>query len=492
MKYSFFQTAKTYMSIPYSFKKYKNSGIKGALVLFSTCLLASCSSFLDVTPLSDNSVENFYKTEREIDQAVVAIYDGVQTLVRPGYLDHFGEVVSDNSYNFATTPNGGAYADFDNFNLQTNNNFINRFWEAAYNGVQRANVVLNRIEGVEIEATKKNILKGEALFLRALTYSYLTQIWGDVPLVLDETKNPMDHIGRVRDSRAAVTEQIIQDLTAAVGFLPESYSAVDEGRVTKGAAHALLARLYLIEKDYAKVIQHADHVIGSGQYRLDDSYENFFNPNAGSAENIFYISFKSGTNSEGFPYQNINHDYNNTASYDLRATYKDDPRLAMNVAPTNIGTFYSKKIHNEEVNNDNTIDVRIVVIRYADVLLMKAEALNQQSFPNAEALKLLNAVRDRADMKLYSSADVASSQDFQTKLMAERRIEFAFENLRWFDLIRTGTAVDVMSNKGKGGQNENSASALPYTFDKAYLLFPIPQAQIDASANSLTQNPGYN
>lgn len=464
----------------------KNIQLYIALFLFS-----SCSSFIDVTPLSDNSVDNFYKTEQEIDQAVVSIYDGVQTLVRPAYLDLFGEITSDNSYNFATTPNGGANANFDNFSLATNNTYLNRFWTASYAAIQRANIVLSRMEGVTIAEQKKNQRKGEALFLRSLVYFYLVQIWGDVPLVLDETKNPISHIEKTRDKKLEILNQIISDLKIAEDLLPASYTAIDQGRATKAASQALLARIYLHMKEYTKVVEYTDKVINSKLYTLDTQYETFFDTKKVSQENIFVINFKSGTNSEGYPFSNINHDYDNTASYDLMNYYKSDPRLNFNVAPTAINTFYSKKIHNTLVNSDNTINVRIIVLRYADILLMKAEALNNISYPNNDAIGLVNEVRKRSGLNDLTFTDLISKELFQLKLMDERRIEFAFENLRWFDLVRTGMASKVMSTKNFGGQRENSGSGLPYTFKDEFVLFPVPQAQIDASGGKLSQNLGY-
>lgn len=455
-------------------------------------IMSSCSSFIDVTPLSDNSVDNFYKTEQEMDQAVVAIYDGVQTLVRPAYLDLFAEITSDNTYNFATTPNGGANANFDNFNLATNNTYLNRFWTASYAAIQRSNIVLSRIDAVTIPDLKKNGRKGEALFLRSLVYFYLVQIWGDVPLVLDETKNPISHIDKGRDAKSKILDQILVDLKSAEEFLPVTYGSIDQGRVTKGAAQALLARVYLHMKDYPNVIDYTNKVISSSNYELDVEYETFFDTKKVSKENIFVINFKSGTNSEGYPFSNVNHDYDNTASYDLMNYFKDDPRLNFNVSPTAINTFYSKKLHNTAVNTDNTINVRIIVLRYADILLMKAEALNFTNYPNTEALTLVNKVRNRSGLSAVSFVDLSSKYLFHNKLMDERRIEFAFENLRWFDLVRTGMASQVMSVKNLGGQRENSASGLPYTFKDTFLLFPIPQTQIDASGGNLIQNPGYN
>lgn len=466
--------------------------MKYIIPLLLVLSLSSCKKYIELKPLSENSVDNFYKSESDINQAVVATYDGVQTLMRPAHLDHFGEVRSDNSYNFATTPGGGVNADFDNFNLTSANTNLNRYWTASYSAIQRANIVLSRIDAINMDETVKRTRKGEVKFLRALTYFYLVQIWGDVPLVIEETKDPMSFIGQGRTPAEQVYNQLILDLNEAAEMLPASYNTANDGRVTQSAAHALLARVYLVRKDYPKVLEFANKVITTGLYALDTDYRNIFKYNGNTKEVIFKISFKSGTNSEGFPFLNVNHDYDNTASKDLMETYKNDPRLAANVTESGIKTFYSNKIHNTTVGADNTLDIRIVVLRYADILLMKAEALNETAFPSTEALTLLNQVRTRfAANTARSQADVNTKASWQTALMDERRIEFAFENLRWFDLLRTGLAKTVMTLKSGGGANNNSASALPYTFADRDLLFPVPQAQIDASGGSLAQNPGY-
>jgi len=454
--------------------------------------LFSCESYIDLKPLAENSVDNFYNTASDLEQAVIATYDGLQTSVRPGYLDHFAEVRSDNTYNFATTPAGGAYADFDNFNLTSANDRLNVFWHNSYLTIQRANIVLNRIDAITMDETIKESRKGEVKFIRALTYFYLVQIWGDVPLVVEETTDPISFIGQTRTPAAEVYNQIITDLTEAAGELPATVNTANDGRVTQGAALGLLARVYLVRKDYQKVIEYTNQVINSGLYSLDADYAGIYDYAKKSNEVIFKVFFKSGTNSEGFPYLNVNHDYNNTAARDFMETFKNDPRLDAIVDTSNIGTYYGNKVHNENVSTDNTIDIKTVILRYADILLMKAEALNELQYPSQEALDLLNQVHTRAKPNLaFNLADFTSKNQFLEAILKERRIEFAFENLRWFDLVRTGKALEVMSAKNTGGGRPNAASALPYTISESDLLFPIPQVQIDASSGNLKQNPGY-
>ena len=467
--------------------------MRNTIFIILACFLVSCSDFIDLSPLAENSMATFYKTEAEIDQAVIAAYDGVQSLMRPARLDHFGEVRSDNSYNFATTPGGGQNADFDNFNLQSSNTPLNTFWHQSYLTIQRSNIVLNRIDDIDMNDSKKNARKGEVKFLRALTYFYLAQIWGDVPLVLEETTDPMIFIGQGRNPVEEVYRQIITDLEEAASLLPDKVESSDDGRVTAPAAKSLLARVYLVRNDHQKVLDYTNQVINANLYELDSDYARIFDYSFHSKEVIFKISFKSGTNSEGFPFQNMNHDYDNTASRDFMETFKNDPRRELNVTETDIATFYSNKIHHFNVNAiDNTIDIKIVVLRYADVLLMKAEALNKISYPSSEALELLNKVRTRvAGITPYSASDYSSQDDFLNLILNERRIELAFENLRWFDLLRTGKALEVMREKSGGGANLNAASALPYMIEQKDLLFPIPQTQIDASGGALLQNPGY-
>lgn len=467
--------------------------MKNIIYLFGILLLISCESELDLTPLAQNSAENFYNTESDLEQAVIATYDGVQSNMRPGLHDHFGEVRSDNTYNFATTPAGGAYADFDNFNLTSSNSRLNPYWSNSYQTIQRANIVLSRIGDISMDDDKREVRKGEVKFLRALTYFYLVQIWGDVPLVLEETTDPMAFIGVLRDPAEDVYSQIILDLTEAVSALPTQVATEDDGRVTKGAANSLLARVNLVLNQYDQVIEYTDKVINSGLYELDSDYSAIFDYHQNSNEEIFKIHFKSGTNSEGFPYLNVNHDYNNTASRDLMNTYENDARFKYVVDTTGIETYFGRKIHNEVVNSDNTIDIKIIILRYADILLMKAEALNALNYPSTEALEILNTVHTRVsgNEEEYTLSDFSSQNDFLDAILNERRIEFAFENLRWFDLVRTDRAIEVMNSKNVGGNNPNAASALPYSFTEKHLLFPIPQEQIDASGGSITQNPGY-
>ncbi|MDB5264406.1 MAG: hypothetical protein JWQ14_3689 [Adhaeribacter sp.] len=454
--------------------------------------LISCESYIDLKPLAENSVDNFYNTASDIEQAVIATYDGLQTSVRPGYLDHFAEVRSDNTYDFATTPAGGAYADFDNFNLTSANDRLNVFWHNSYLTIQRANIVLNRIDGITMDETVKGARKGEVKVIRALTYFYLVQIWGDVPLVIEETTDPIASINHTRTPLVEVYNQIIKDLTEAAEVLPATVNAANDGRITKGAAFGLLARVYLVRKDYPKVVEYTDRVINSNLYSLNADYAGIFEYAKKSNEVILKVDFKSGTNSEGFPYLNVNHDYNNTAARDFMETFKNDPRLDAIVDTTNIRTYSSPKVHNENVNTDNTINIRIVVLRYADILLMKAEALNELSFPSQTALNLLNQVHTRVKPSTALTMTGLTTKDqFLEAILKERRVEFAFENLRWFDLVRTGKVMAVMSAKNVGGDKPNAASALPYTFSETDLLFPIPQVQIDASSGNLTQNPGY-
>lgn len=456
-------------------------------------LTVSCESTLDLTPLSQNNVNSFYNTESDLEQAVVATYDGVQEIMQAGYLDHFGEVRSDNTYNFATTPAGGAYADFDNFNLTSSNNRLNAYWHNAYLGIQRANIVLSRIDGVDMDDQRREIRKGEVKFLRALQYLYLVQIWGDVPLVLEETEDAISFIGQTRNPKQEVYDQIIKDLAEAAAVLPETIGAEDDGRASKGAANGLLARTYLTLGNYEKVLEYVNKVISSGVYSLDPDYGAIFDYGHKSDEVIFKVLFKSGTNSEGFSFPNVNHDYNNTAARDFMETFKDDARLDAVVDTSLIGTYYSNKIYNENVNSsDNTIDIKIVVLRYSDILLMKAEALNANQYPDQEAFDLLNMVHTRqVGNAPIQQGEIGSKDAFLDAVLNERRIEFSFENQRWFDLVRTGKAQAVMQSKNVGGDKPNSASALPFTFKETDLLFPIPQPQIDASGGSLEQNPGY-
>ena len=469
---------------------------------------SSCSDFLEQNPQTDLSENDFYKTADDIASAVNGAYSSLQESDIYGNWYVFGEIPSDNTRNqlsgSVTTQN-----EFDQFYIDTQNSMIANFWKAAYKVINRTNTVLGRINGIEINAELANRYKLECKFIRALMYFNLVRVYGDVPLVLKKI-SISESYEILREPKENVYNQIIADLKEAQG-LPVSYSTAEDGRATQGAAKALLADVYMTLHKYTEAETILAEIINSGRYSLlentpgslnIDGYKNVFSPvNHNSKEGIFEIQFLKGGYGEGSNYANNfapensgtnvvavgGTGGNNIPEMDIYNAYEEgDLRRDFSMS---LG-YYDNRKNNEWVESryvckfmdvpyqNNDASNNYPVIRYADVILMYAEALNQNG-KTAEACKYLNMTRRRGfgyQPTETSPVDLQTTDKAQFALMVEqeRRVELAFENHRWFDLIRTGRAVEVMKSKG-------------FSLNETNLICPIPQKQIDVNPK-LTQN----
>jgi len=478
---------------------------KTALLVF---LLSSCGkSFVDLQPVSSITTGNFYKTPEDFKNAVNGTYNALRsggTYGADSYI--FGEIRSDNSIPVAS----GSVTDqdeFDRFYIRTTNPFINNRWSNGYSAIARCNAILGRIGAITMVDAVKNQYTGEAKFLRALFYFNLVCTFGDVPLVLKEISNPDEGYEYGRNPKADVYAQIEKDLTEAADALPVSYTGADVGRATKGAAKAILGRVLLTQKKYAPAAAQLKAVIDLQQYNLVPVYADFFKvSNKNNKEAIFDVQYKSGGVGQGnswpnsFAPQNSGNAVimfggggNNTPSDDLVNDYEaGDQRKAATVATSYVnasgatipGNFVKKYFDVPTVNNDNGNN--IPVIRYADVLLMYAECLNEAGYvAGGDAFTYLNNIRKRAGLNDLTAATVPNQAAFRLVMEHERRVEFAFENLRWYDLVRTDRAITVMNGKAAQINLVN-----PVTTKN--LVFPIPQSQIDINKTKITQNEGSN
>ena len=476
--------------------KLKYNLIAIALLGFS---FSSCSDFLEQNPQTDLSENDFYKTADDILSAVNGVYSSLQEGDIYGNWYVFGEIPSDNTRNQLS----GSVTTQNEFSMIAN------FWKAAYKVINRTNTVLGRIDGIEINTELANRYKLECKFIRALMYFNLVRVYGDVPLVLKEI-SISESYDILREPKENVYNQIIADLKEAQD-LPVSYSTAEDGRATQGAAKALLANVYMTLHKYAEAETILAEIINSGRYSLlentpgslnIDGYKNVFSPvNHNSKEGIFEIQFLKGGYGEGSNYANNfapensgtnvvavgGTGGNNIPEMDIYNAYEEgDLRRDFSMS---LG-YYDNRKNNEWVESryvckfmdvpyqNNDASNNYPVIRYADVILMYAEALNQNG-KTAEACKYLNMTRRRGfgyQTTETSPVDLQTTDKAQFALMVEqeRRVELAFENHRWFDLIRTGRAVEVMRSKG-------------FSLNETNLICPIPQKQIDVNPK-LTQN----
>lgn len=475
-------------------------------LLFLVVITAgSCKkSFLDLQPVSSAGSASFYKTADDIKVALSGAYAALQANGVATHSYMFGEISSDN-----TTPvASGSVTDqdeFDRFYIRTTNPYILARWNDGYNAIARANTVIEKIEPVEMDATLKKRYIAEAKFLRAYVYFELVRTFGDVPLVVKSLTSSLNEAYDYgRNPAVEVYAQIEKDLTEADADLPISYSGADIGRITKGASRALLGKVYLTQNKHGVAATKLKEVIDLNIYDTVPYPDAFDITKKNGKEAVFEIQFAAGMG-EGNPWPNSFGPQNsgnaviafggggtNRPTQDLIDAYepgdiRKDFSLAtsyVNASGQTIQDVYVRKYRsNPAINGDNANNIPI--IRYADVLLMYAECLNEQGYSaNGDAMKYLNMIRKRAHLPEKSAAEIPDQGAFRLAMEQERRVEFAFECHRWFDLVRTGRAIAVINSK-----EDDINLVAPITQNN--LVAPIPQSQVEINRDKIKQNPGY-
>ncbi|QEL02948.1 RagB/SusD family nutrient uptake outer membrane protein [Olivibacter sp. LS-1] len=475
------------------------------IIIYSTCLLlliTSCKKgFLDLAPISDTNTVNFYRTAGDMLNAVNAAYASLQNSGQyNAALYAIGEVASDNT-EILDAQSGIDISQIDAFTTITNNGILRTMWNAHYKGILACNAVIDRIPAVDMDETLKARYVSECLFLRSLMYFNMVRTFGDIPLITKEIVDVQEGYAFPRSPKETVYEQIIADLEQSAATLPNSYGSADVGRATAGAARGLLAKVYLTLQRWQEAAEQTKAVMNLGIYQLMPTYEGVFAiANKNNAESLFEVQYKKGGFGLGSPFNNAFAPRlsgqivttigagggQNQPTADMANSYEEgDQRRAVSMADGYqqgnqfIAVRYIKKYLDPAPFSAGDADNNWPVLRYADILLMRAEALNELGYtPDGEAFELLNSIRKRAGLASLSSAALGNQESFRAALEHERRVELAFENHRWFDLVRTGRAVEVLRAKGIAIKDHQ-------------LLFPIPQEQIDINPDVLKQNPGY-
>jgi len=468
--------------------------------LVASVVFISCSKdFLEIDPVSTANIEAVYKTDKDFQDAVIGIYNALADQYQNFW--QFGDLRGDDS---ESQMYKGVATDFMNdFTLDNSAGILQSGWANYYTMINRANMVLERIESADASVvTNKNRHIGEAKFLRAFAYFDLVRIFGNVPIVTHVITDEESYtLGRGKVDEI-YNEIIIKDLLDAETLLPESYSGVNIGRVTKGAAKAILGRVYLTRHDFTSAEIKLTEVTTMGYALLSDFNKLFDYSNEHHSEYIFDAEYEEGMNlgsiftnnfcpnvpfiSNFFGVNGVRSDNQNPTD-GLFAIFADedlrkDITVARGITDENgnfiplpsqqVRSFTKKYMTPVAVTNDSKANWKI--IRYADVLLMLAEAMNENDKTD-EALVYLNYVHERAGLESYAKL---TKDETREKIYTERRLELAFEGHRWFDLVRTGKAYETMQ---------------PYGMRPYMTIFPIPLAQIQVINNPeiLPQNPGY-
>lgn len=468
----------------------------GILAISSILFTTSCSDFLD-----QPSRENIGQDDTEAyspEQLLTGVYGQFSDWDYAFSYLGITEIISDNADKGSSpSDNGGDKALLDNLTYTSSAGSFLSMWSRWYKSIGKATQSIEFTEKANMQ--DKNLADryiAEARFLRGLNYFFLVRGWGDVPIqAKDDAKRvPADE----------VYAYIIEDLKAAEESLPlvSEYGAADKGRATKGAAQGLLSKVYLYQKDYQNSYDYANKVIMSGQYQLMTNYIDNWKPEGiNSVESVFEFQAKketstsvaqgvqqysqtqgarAGSNSWGWgfntPSENLLEDYNNSGDLirrDATIIFRNGTLYDGRQIGNTENAMYNYKAYTTNSPNQGQNDRTIKYLRYAEVLLIKAEAANELG-KTAEALQALNEVRSRVNLPSITETNKESLRQI---IWHERRLELAMEHDRWFDLIRTGQASSVMKALGKPFEPKNE-------------LFPIPNNQLNQTPE-MGQNPGW-
>ena len=482
---------------------------KLAIFISLISLLACEDKIINLSPVSELTSENFYETEVDFQNALISVYDVLQEKNKIDFV--MSEIKSDNGHEMKYQ----YEKDIDNFSVSSTNELISDFWKIAYKGIFRTNIILDKITEADFEDGPKNIIIGQAKFIRSYIYFDLVRYFGDVPLATRVLKLS-EYIDHKRNSVDEVYQLIESDLMEATAVLPSVYTdSKDLGRVTKGAANAMLATVYLTRKKYSEAKTSLDAVMGDSEagYQLLPNFDDVFSLDfQNSKEIIFAIQYSSGTGQEGHNFMNVFGPVNpaadvglgggaehNAPTVDLIRAYEPgDTRKAATLreyvatATDTVNTPYNRKYMVAQNVNDSGLDWP--VIRFSDVILMYAEVLNELDDLSG-ALTQINKIRERAfgdQLHNFDGTSVPTKDAFRTVVLNERRIELAFENHRWFDLVRTGKAIEFLQveNRLQDWKTGDILISMDLNMQSYQTLYPIPLDEIEVS-NGLTQNDGY-
>lgn len=487
-------------------------------IIFVAAVMActQCSSdYLEKTPLDTINTSNYPTNAAELITVVNGAYQPLQWPKLYNFRMWTSDIMAANSEVGAGGGTDGIETqDMANFTTTTDNQGVLDIWRGPWPGILMSNIVLKVAPTLNIDVAIKNRSLGEAYFLRAHYYFILVRYFGDVPLITEPGSTDTD-LYPARVPKDLIYKQIIADLEKAIELLPNksTYSGSDIGRTNKGAALGQLAEVYLtMGTNWEKVVELTTQVEGLG-FALNPNYADNFNVDTeNSAESIFEVQYASdggysfwanenqsswtspfmgprGANFVGGGYgwnqptsEFVGTYENGDKRKDITILYEGGPQFdGKSYQSSYSATGYNVRKFLVPLSKIATYDnspMNFPVMRFSDILLMKAEALNELG-QTAEAQIPLNKVRNRAGLANVTTG--LTKEQFREKVLHERRIELAFEGKRWFDLIRVNNGqygLDFLHSIGKTNAQEK------------HLLFPIPQIERDRNPN-LSQNTGY-
>jgi len=473
--------------------------ILGCIIIISGLVLfTSCESALDQEVHSELSAEGFLKTENGVRSALNGTYENFHNRRDLQYRKLIDVFEAGYGYNESGSFEA-LYADIhENFIWNSNDNMARDNWQHGYEIIREANIVLDALENNEFREDFVQEISPQALAMRGFAYDFLYKFFGTVPIFT--SSNPETDT-KPRASEEELLNRIETDLTNAISSLPVQQE--EFGRVTKGAALTMLTKHYLNTKQWQKTVDAADRIIDLGEYRLLDDYQEIFSYTNEQNDEIIYAFPSDVANASSWPLMCItiptdfplkpnqstcaarlyaydwfinSFDDNDERDDDLVRSYvnKDGKEVQ---GFGNDKTLMMFKYGPDPNASGVNAGLDLIMFRYADILLSKAEALNEINGPNSESIRLINMIRERAGVDPVSQGDFASKQDLRDFIFEERRKELYYEGKSREDLIRWGKYITRAQERGLDAQ--------PF-----HRLYPIPQSELDANPE-IEQNPGY-
>ena len=478
--------------------------LKATLLILSLALFTNCEDFLDLTPISEETSADAYDTATQIEAALVGAYESFQSseyYVWDNVL--FQDVRADNGYAGGDNPEIFA---IDFLNITPTHSRLFTHWSNIYNGISKANIVLERVDDVTdptLTEERRTQIKGEAYFLRSYHYFTLAKLWGDVPLITSTIKSTTPESVNIPKSPVEdIYAQITSDLELAATLLPDTYgndASVNKARATSGAAYALAAKAYAQQPspDYQAVLNHILEVENSdANYRLIEYSQLFDGNNPNNAESIIEVQYLGGVEGNFGPQLLLPPSISGdtwrkfaTPSQDLIKAFDDAGDTVRknasilfepvqwvdeywgNAAGSSIPFSYKWKNASGFASADNTY-----LIRYGDIVLLKAEALNELNRLE-EAVTEVNRIRNRAELPDLTDDQKSSKEVLKQTILKERRLELFQEAQRWDDLVRYDEIISTMNNLVEIDLRTNTP--VNYNMTEAKIFLPIPQQELD-------------
>jgi hypothetical protein len=487
--------------------------IYSAILILISLLYTGCSDYLQLVPDSEFSLDGAYKTQTDFEQAIAGVYAQQQQLYRSNTCWFYGMIGRADE-----TRVGAQYLyGLDNCTDDANNSWTYGQWNIYWKIIGRCNIILDKIEkGTFTDASVKSYITGEAYLLRAYSYWSLAFQFGGMPII-DKTLT-VDEVRKISRSSADETFKFAEsDYKNAINLLPESWSGTNAGRGTKYAAMGMLARMYMFQSNFAAAQPLLATVIASKKYSMETNYLNcYLDSKDNGPERVWEVQFTGGQLGEGnflitglLPEGFKDTKYMPFSGYTsalyvadslYRAYEPGDKRRDISIlkgwvnagVKDTISKFVVKFAHYDAYVPKDQQDWanNLPILRYTDVMMMNAEALNELNYAaNGEAFTILNAVRARAGLSAYTSATLPDKVAFRNAIIKERRVEFAFEGLRWMDMLRWGIATSLKNMQF--AQKEQGSSR--YKMEDFRKLLPIPFDEITRYNDPavMSQNPGY-